>query len=137
MLEGRSQPTGAYIFYTIYLFCTIFLINFLLPSGSPLHTPPNFLFSRLHFATTIRDSLSRLHFTTPLTTPIHDSHSRLMFATPLATPIRYSRSRLTFATHDHDPIRVSLFSRLPRHATPQLMDGLFQHPSVISLAFQP
>ena len=128
MLEGRSQPTRAYIFYMIYLFHTIFLINFLLPSGSTLHTPPNFFISRLHSqlpsATHVRDST-------------RDSHSRLTFATPLTTPIHDSRSRLTFATHVRDPIHDLLFSRLPRCATPPLTDRLCQHPSIISLAFQP
>ena len=45
MIEERSQPTGAYIFYTTYLFHTLFLINLLLPSGYPLHIPLNFLIS--------------------------------------------------------------------------------------------
>ena len=39
MLEERLQPPGADIFYTTYLFHTIFLINLLLPSGYPLHMP--------------------------------------------------------------------------------------------------
>ena len=74
MIEERSQPTGAYIFYTTYLFHTLFLIIFLLPSGHLLHTPPNFFISatpssRLNFATPIRDSSSRLNYVTP----IHDS----------------------------------------------------------------
>ena len=72
-LEERSQPPGAYIFYTTYLFRTIFLINLLLPSGYALHTPPFFYFhdpsSRLHFATPTHDSISQLTFVTP----IHDS----------------------------------------------------------------
>ena len=45
MIEERSPPPGAYIFYTTYLFRTLFLINLLLPLGYPLHTPLNFLFS--------------------------------------------------------------------------------------------
>ena len=82
MIEERSQPTGAYIFYTTYLFHTLFLINFLLPSGSLLHMTRIFLFSqpplcdsssRLTFMTPIHDSLSRLHFVTP----VHNPHLRL------------------------------------------------------------
>ena len=42
MLEERSQPPGAYIFYTTYLFRTLFLIILLLPLGYPLHMPPIF-----------------------------------------------------------------------------------------------
>ena len=72
MIEERSQPTGAYIFYTTYLFHTLFLIMFLLPSGHLLHTPPNFFISATPlFATQFRNSHSRLIFTTQL----RDSHS--------------------------------------------------------------
>ena len=42
MIEESSQPTGAYIFYTTYLFHTLFLINLLLPLGYPLHMHLNF-----------------------------------------------------------------------------------------------
>ena len=120
MLEGRSQPTRAYIFYTIYLFHTIFLINFLLPSGSTLHMPPNFFISRLHSqlpsATHVRDST-------------RDSHSRLPFATPLTTPIHDSRSRLTFATHVRDS-RLRPHSRLAVFATPPLCNSTTDRQTV-------
>ena len=53
-------------------------------------------------------------------TPFHDSHSQLT----LATPVRDSHSRLAVL-------------RLPHCATPPLTDRLCQHPSIISLAFQP
>ena len=62
IVEERSPPPGAYIFYTTYLFCTLFLINLLLPLGYPLHMPPNFYFrdpsSRLIFATQFHASIS-------------------------------------------------------------------------------
>ena len=48
MIEERSQPTGAYIFYTTYLFRTNFLINLLLPLGYPLHMPPEFFIFATH-----------------------------------------------------------------------------------------
>ena len=73
MIEDRSQPTRAYILYTTYIFCTLFLINFLLPSGYPLNTPPNFLFFMTHLRLT-------------LTTPFHDSHSQLPFVTCCFAP---------------------------------------------------
>ena len=44
MIEEGPNKAGLYLFYTTYLFCTIFLINFVLPSGNLLHMPPNFLF---------------------------------------------------------------------------------------------
>ena len=83
-IEERSQPTRAYIIYTTYLFCTIFLINLLLPLGYLLHTPPPppiFLFSRLIFTTPF------LRLT--LTTPFHDSCSQPPFATRcfMTTPL--------------------------------------------------
>ena len=73
MLEERSQPTGAYIFYTTNLFHTINLLNLLLPSGYPLHTPPNFLFVQLIFVSPFHDSQLQLQFATH----IRDPHSRL------------------------------------------------------------
>ena len=85
MIEARSQPTGAYIFYTTYLFLTLFLINFLLPLGYPLHTPPNFLFSRPLFATHLRDSISQTCLRLMLMTPFRDSHSQLQFMTCCST----------------------------------------------------
>ena len=39
MIEERSQPTGAYILYTTYSFCTLLLVNILLPLGYLLHMP--------------------------------------------------------------------------------------------------
>ena len=81
MLEGWSQPTGAYIFYTIYLFHTIFLINLLLPFLSLLHMPLNFLI----FVTPLHDPILRLHSRLPFATHIHNPHLRLtVFATPLS-----------------------------------------------------
>ena len=120
MLEGRTQPTRAYILYTTYLFRTIFyLINYSLRDPHYI-CPQIFLFSRPHFATTIRDPISRLHSRLTFATHVHDSRSRLMFVTPLATHIRNSHSRLTFATPDRTPSRDSLFiSQLP-----PLTDGL-------------
>ena len=122
-IEERTQPTGAYILYTIYFFVHIFIIKKkLLPSGSQLHTPPIFLFSRPHFATPIRDSpsrptfatlISRLPFATHIRDPHSRLHSRLTFATPLATHISDSNSRihsrLAFATPDRAPNRDTLF----------------------------
>ena len=61
MIEERSQPTGAFIFYTTYLFCrsTLFLINLLLPSGYLLHMPQNFfIFVTPILATHLCDSIS-------------------------------------------------------------------------------
>ena len=86
------QPTGAYIFYSIYIyFVHIFLlINYSLRDPPYIH-PRIFLFWRPHCATPIRDLISRLPFTTHVLRPtfathvlrltfvIHfrDSHSRL------------------------------------------------------------
>ena len=72
------------IFPTPHIFPYIFLFNLILPSGSPLHTPPIFLHSRLP---------SRLQLVTHVRDSIRDYHLRLTFATPLMTPIRDSRSR--------------------------------------------
>ena len=77
--EGPNQPGPE--LSTQFIYFVQFFFNQLLISGSPLHTPPNFLFSRPHFATLIRDSRSRLPFATPLVTPVRDSRSRLPFAT--------------------------------------------------------
>ena len=139
-IEERTQPTGAYISYTTY-----FLFNFLLNYYSlrdPIYICPRFFI----FATPFRDSHSRPTFVTPF----RDSHSRPTFATHIrdsffATHVRdytsYSHSQLAFATTlatpDCAPDRNSLFLHDFRHATPPLTDGLCQHPSVISLAFQP
>ena len=137
MLEGRTQPTRAYILYTIYLFRTIFLlINYSL--RDPNYICPRFFYfrdpiSRLphirdsHFATHIRDPHSRptfrdstrdSHSRLTFHDSTRDSLSRLTFTTPLATPISDSHSqlhsRLTFATPAHTPNRDLLFlSRLP------------------------
>ena len=67
MIEESSQPTGAYIFYTTFLFCTLFLINLLLPLGYLLHMPLNFFIfatpsSQLLFVTQFHDSCLRLIF---------------------------------------------------------------------------
>ena len=125
-LQLKEVPTsqGLYLFYTTYLFHTTFLINFVLPSGNLLHMSTNFFHDpplcnsslQLNFVTQSHDSLSRLHFMTPL----RNSLSRLHFTTPI---------------HDHHS-KLTV-SRLPHHVTPTLMDGLCQHPGVISLAFQP
>ena len=103
MLEERSQPTGAYIFYTTNLFRTNVFNYFIIPFRIPITYAPDFLFLRLIF-----------------TTPFRDSHSQLQLA-----------------THVRDPHSQLAVSQPPRHATPPLMDGLCQHPSVNSLAFQP
>ena len=63
MLEERSQPPGPYIFSTLPIYFVQFLINLILPSGYPLHTPPIYYF---HDATPFRDSHSRLTFATPI-----------------------------------------------------------------------
>ena len=69
-LRLKKVPTkqGLYLFYTTYLFCTIFLINFVLPSGNLLHMPPNFYFaapsSQLTFATSFCNSCLRPPFAT-------------------------------------------------------------------------
>ena len=99
MLEERSQPTRAYIFYTIYLFHTIFLINFLLPSGYPIHMPPNFLFSRLLFVTPFHDST-------------RDSHSRLTFATPICNSLFF------MTTPSCDPTPDGRTVSTPQHHLP-------------------
>ena len=67
MIVERSQPTGAYIFYTTYLFHTLFLIYLFLPSGYPLHMPLNFF----NFMTPVHNSSLRLLFTAP----VHNSIS--------------------------------------------------------------
>ena len=127
MLEGRTQPTGAYILYYIYYFRTIFLlINYSIRDHHFIH-PNFFIFATpIHdprFATPIRDPhfaihISRLTFATHVLPPTfcdstHDSHSRPAFATLLATHIHdlHSRlhSRLMLATPDHSPQRDSLF----------------------------
>ena len=110
MLEGKTQPTGAYIFYTIYIyFVHIFLL--ILPLGSQLHMPLNFfIFAtpsrdphlRPHFATPIRDLISRPTFTTHVSrltfaTPFRDSCSRLPLATRVRDSTRDSCSRLLIA----------------------------------------
>ena len=45
MIEERSKPTGAYIFYTTLLLRTLLLVNILLPLGYLLHMPWIFLIS--------------------------------------------------------------------------------------------
>ena len=121
--EGPNQPGP--IFSTLFIYFVQFfsLINYSL--RDPLYIRPRiFLFSRPHFAT-------------PLATPIRNSSSRLHSQLPFATHVRDSCSRLTFATPECTPSCDSLFPRLPHRATPPLTDGLCQHPSAISLAFQP
>ena len=119
MLEGRTQPTGAYILYTIYLFGTLFLLindslwdpHYIRPRIFYFHDP----ILRLQFATPFRDSTRDSHSQLPFCDSTHDSHSLLKFSTPLATPIRDSHSQLhsplTFATPDRAPSRNSLFFR--------------------------
>ena len=70
MLEERSQPTGAYIFYTTYLFRTNVFNYFIIPFRIPITYAPDFYF---------RDSSSQPHFVTPT----HNSNSQLTFATPI------------------------------------------------------
>ena len=132
MIEERTQPTGDYISYTTYFFVLFFYLNNY-SLRDPLYIRPDFLFSRPHFATPIRDSHSRPHFATP----IRDSHSRLTFATHFRDSRSPLHSRLHFTTRVRDHTRDSR-SRLPialqtatryfcrdfRRATPPLMDGL-------------
>ena len=57
--------------------------------------------------------------------------------THLRDPISQLPSRLQFATHICDPhLRLAVFMTTPS-CDPPLTDGLCQHPSVITLAFQP
>ena len=65
--------------------------------------------------------------------PLHMPTIFFIFATPFCD----SHLQLPFVTHVHDPHLRLTVSQLPRHATPPVMDGLCQHPSVISLVFQP
>ena len=77
MPEERSQPTGAYIFYTIYLFHTIYNY-FFTPFGMPITYAPEFFI----FVTPLHDPILRLHSQLPFMTHVHDPHSRLaVFAT--------------------------------------------------------
>ena len=68
--------------------------------------------SRPHFATHIRDTISRLTFVTPFATHIRDPHSRLTFATQFHESRLRLHSRLHFTTCIHDHTRDSR-SRLP------------------------
>ena len=75
MLEERPQPPGAYIFYTTYLFRTIFYLIYS-SLWDTHYICPQFLFSRLslrpHFATLTRNSISRLIFRDyPIMRPHH------------------------------------------------------------------
>ena len=119
--EGPNQPGP--IFSTLYIYFVQFflLINYSLQD--PNYICPDFLFSRLTFATHICDSrfatpltthIRDSHFTTPLATHIRDSHSQLHQRLPLATCVRDStrdsRSRLRIAP----PTATCYFlSRLP------------------------
>ena len=72
MLEERSQPTGAYIYYTTYLFRTIFLLIYYSLQATHYIHPWIFYFrnssSQPHFATSTHNSNLRL----TSVTPIHD-----------------------------------------------------------------
>ena len=131
-IEERTQPTGAYIYYTTYFFVQFFsLSNYSI--RDPIYICPRFFYfathirdpiSRLPFAAPFRDSHSRLTFATHVHDYTSDSHSRLTFATTLATPFCDLRlrphSRLLFTTPDHAPNCDLLFFI----ATPPLTDGL-------------
>ena len=87
MIEERTQPTGAYISYTIYFFVQFFhLTNYSL--RDPIYICPRFFL----FATPFCDSHSRPTFATPFC----DSHLRLTFATRVCDHTD-SRSRLLIA----------------------------------------
>ena len=66
-------------------------------------------------------------------THLHDSLSQLTFM----TQVHDSLLRLQFVTPVHDPHLRLTGSRLTHRVPPPVTDGLCQHPSVISLAFQP
>ena len=112
--KGPNLPGP--IFPTLPIFRTVFiLINYYL--RDPIYICPQFFnFWRPHFATPIRDLISRLTFAThvrdsrsrlPFTTPISDSRSRLPFATRVRDYTSDSHSRLAFATTLATPVRDS------------------------------
>ena len=112
MKKGPNLPGP--IFPTLPIFRTIFFISIITLFGILLYIRPDFFrdpHSQPHFATHIRDPISRLTFATPF----HDSHSRPHFATHIRDP----HSRLTFATHFRDS-RSRLHSRL--HFTTRVRD---------------
>ena len=96
-LPLKVVPTnwGLHLCYTTYSFRTIFLVNFVLPSGNLLHMPPIFDFHDPLFTTHLRDSISQLNFVTHL----HDSISQLHFMTHLHNSIL----QLHFMTPLRDP----------------------------------
>ena len=107
-IEERTQPTGAYIYYTTYFFVQFFYLNNYSLRDPPLHMPRFYLFSRPTFVTPFRDSHSRPHFATH----ICDPHSRLTFATQFRDSRSRLPSRLDFPTRVRDHTRDSR-SRLP------------------------
>ena len=114
MLEGRTQPTRAYILYTIFLFCTIFLlINYSLRDPNYI-LPRIFLYSQPHFPTHICDPISRLTLQLTFVTHISRLHSRLMFATHVHDSTSDSHSRLTSATPLVTHVRDSQSRPQPR-----------------------
>ena len=96
------------MFPTLPIFFVLFFILIITPFGIPLYIRPNFLFSRPHFATPIRDQHSRPHFAAHIRDPI----SRLTFATPFRDSRLRLHSRLHFTTRVCDHTRDSR-SRLP------------------------
>ena len=96
MIEERTQPTGAYILYNIYIYFIQYFYSLISPFGIPITYNPAFW----HF----HDSHSRPHFATH----IRDHVLRLLFA----TPVRDSQ------------LRLAIFCRDFCRATPALMDGL-------------
>ena len=128
------DPTYRGLYFLHYLFFrTIFYLNNYSLRDPPLHMPRFLYFrdphSQPHFATHIRDPISRLTFATPhsrltFTTHFRDSrsrlHSRLHFTTRVRDHTRDSRSRLPIAL----PTATRYFCRDFRRATPPLMDGL-------------